>query len=84
MTDSAGNTWSMRLGYGNLNRKRNADNANTVAPVKTLYREVELGHRRRTRFGDFNLGLGYDYRENTITGEDKGLTRVFAEWVYSL
>jgi len=84
LTDYADNSWSVRLGYGNLNRKGEPDSANTVAQVKTRYREIELGHRRRTDFGDFNIGLGYDYRENTVSGADRGETRAFVEWMHNV
>ncbi|MEE4186096.1 MAG: capsule assembly Wzi family protein [Gammaproteobacteria bacterium] len=82
LTDNRNNTWRLRLGYGDLNRILEPDPANTVAQVETRYREIELGHRRVTRFGDFNIGLGYETRRNTVTQQSDSDARVFIEWVY--
>lgn len=82
LTDHRDNLWRLRLGYGNLNRVGEPDPANTVAQVKTRYREVEFGHRRMTRFGDFNLGVGYEARKNTVTGASDDDARIFLEWIY--
>jgi len=82
LTDSRSNTWRLRLGFGNLNRLGEPDPANRVAQVKTRYREIELAHRRTTAFGDFNLGVGYERRANTVTSRSEGDARVYVEWVY--
>ena len=83
LTDKQNNSWVLRLGYGNLNRKENPDDRNTVAEVKTRYREILLTHRRDIGFGWLNLGAGYDYRENTVTNEKTDDVRLFAEWAYN-
>ncbi|MCP4831716.1 MAG: capsule assembly Wzi family protein [Gammaproteobacteria bacterium] len=83
LTDNSNNSWLLKLGYGNLNRLRNPDQRNTVAQVKTEYREILLTHRRDIGFGEIHLGAGYDYRKNTVTGEDDGETRLFLEWSHN-
>ena len=86
LTDHKNNDWSFRLGVGNFNRKDNPKhrkpeiNLNTVASVKTEYREIELGHKRDIGIGSIRLGLGYDYRKDTVTGIDTEDTRAFIDW----
>ena len=80
LTDNQNNSWLLRLGYGNLNRQRDPDQYNTVAQVKTEYREIELSHRRDIGFGALHIGAGYDYRKNTVSDQDNGETRLFFEW----
>jgi len=83
LTDNQNNSWRVKLGYGNLNRKQNPDQNNTVAQVKTEYREIELSHRRDIGFGQLHIGAGYDYRKDTVTGDDNGDTRLFLEWSHN-
>jgi hypothetical protein len=80
LTDNQNNSWLLKLGYGDLNRKGPPDQRNTVAQVKTRYREIELSHRRDIGFGYLHIGAGYDYRKDTLTGIDDGETRLFLEW----
>jgi len=82
LNDNRNNSWLLKLGYGNLNRKGDPDARNTVAQVKTRYREILLTHRRDIGFGQLHLGAGYDYRKNTITGSDEADTRLFIEWMH--
>ncbi len=84
LTDHSNNSWLLKLGYGKLNRKQNPDQRNTVAQVKTKYREIEFSHRRDIGFGNIHIGAGYDYRENTVTGEDEGDARLFLEWSHNM
>lgn len=81
LTDNSNNSWFFKLGYGNLNRKADPDSRNTVAKVKTEYREVFVSHRRNIVFGEINVGAGYDYRKNTVTGAVYDDERLFIEWI---
>jgi hypothetical protein len=83
LTDNQNNSWLLKLGYGDLNRKGDPDQRNTVAQVKTRYREIELSHRRDIGFGYLHIGAGYDYRKDTLTGIDNGETRLFLEWSHN-
>jgi hypothetical protein len=89
LTDNDNNSWLLKLGYGTLNSIGDPDQRNTVAQVKTDYREILLTHRRDFRFRDFSfgslhMGLGYDYRKNTVTNDSNGDTQAFLEWVYDV
>jgi hypothetical protein len=80
LTDEKDNSWLLTLAYGDLNRVRDPDPRNPVATVETQYREVEVSHRRSTRFGDFNVGLGYEMRKNVITKTSDDNFRAYLEW----
>lgn len=80
LTDEKDRSWVAAIAYGDLNRVGAEDPRNTVAIVKTRYREVELSHRRSSKFGDFNIGMGYEMRENTVSGENDDNFRVYLEW----
>jgi len=80
--DHHDNSWLLTLNLGNLNRTGPKDVRNTVAQVKTRYREIELTHRRVLPFGTVDLGLGYDYRKNVETGKTDGDPRLFLRWQY--
>jgi hypothetical protein len=81
LTDKQNNSWLLKLGYGNLNRKKNIDERNTVAQEKTEYREILVTHRRDVGFGSLNIGAGYDYRKNVVTNKSNGDTQLFLEWM---
>lgn len=80
LTGRRANTWYGTIAYGNLNRLENPDSRNTVAQVKTRYREIELMHRRSIIVGEIHLGLGYEYRKNTVTGISDDEVHAFLEW----
>lgn len=89
LTDTHNHSWLLKVGYGTLNSIGTPDQRNTVAQVKTDYREILLTHRRDFRFRDVSLGalhmgLGYDYRKNTVTNDSNGDTQVFLEWLYDV
>ena len=74
------NTWYGTIGYGKLNRLTELDPWNTVAQVKTRYREIELMHSRRIIVGEIHAGMGYEYRKNTATGLSDDEFHGFLEW----
>lgn len=86
LTDKQNSDWSFRLGIGKFNRKDDPENPkpeinlNTVASVKTEYREIEVGHKRDIGIGTLKMGLSYDYRKDTVTRIDTEETRAFVEW----
>jgi len=80
LTDRMDHSWMATIAYGDLNRVGSEDARNPVATVETRYREVELSHRRSSKFGDFNIGLGYEMRKNTVTGNNDDNFRAYLEW----
>jgi len=78
LTDHGDDSWLVTLAIGNLNR-RNA-RPSTTAEYKTRYRDLEMVHRRDFWVGELGLGLGYDYRKDTVTGIKTDEVRAFAEF----
>jgi hypothetical protein len=78
LTGDAGSRWLVTAAIGNLNR-RNA-RPTSVAANKTRYRDIELVHKRGLWIGELSLGLGYDYRKDTVTGVKDDNIRAFAEF----
>ena len=78
VNDRKNHAWMATASYGELNRR--GVNRSTVATNETKYREFELSYRRTLPMGDLSVGLGYEHREDVITGEDDADVRVFAEW----
>ena len=78
LTGDAGSRWLVTAAIGNLNR-RNAG-PTSVAANKTRYREIEVVHKRGLWIGELSLGLGYDYRKDTVTRvkdrQRKGVRRI--------
>jgi hypothetical protein len=81
VNDQNDHSWLATLAVGNLNR-RNANNS-TTAPNKTRYREFEVTHRRELWIGDLNVGLGYDHRKDTVSGNKDDDVRAFVEWGFA-
>jgi hypothetical protein len=85
LIDNSSATWTAKLNYGRLNRddqgQRDPEQIrNTVAKEKTNYAEIMFDYTRSTRFGEFRLGAGYDYREIDRTGTTEDNVQVFLEW----
>ena len=78
LSDNTDNSWFVTFAIGNLNR-RNAV-PNTVAENKTRYRDLELVHRRDLWIGKISIGLGYDYRKDTLTNVKNDQFRGFLEY----
>ena len=78
LTGQADNVWYATFAIGNLNR-RNA-RPSTTADNKTRYRDLNLVHRRGFWVGQLDLGVGYDYRKDTVTGDRIEDFKAFAEF----
>ncbi|MBT8443010.1 MAG: capsule assembly Wzi family protein [Gammaproteobacteria bacterium] len=78
LTGHQDNAWYATFAIGNLNR-RNA-RPSTTAENKTRYRDLNLVHRRMFWVGQLDLGVGYDYRKDTVTGAKIEDFKAFAEF----
>jgi len=78
LTGQGGSSWTATLAAGNLNRR--SARPTTTAANKTRYRDVEITHKRAFWVGELGLGVGYDYRKDTVTGVKTDDVRLFAEW----
>ncbi|MGB5592365.1 MAG: capsule assembly Wzi family protein [Gammaproteobacteria bacterium] len=73
-------SWSATLIAGDLNRYSRS--TSTTASNKTHYREAQLGHSRAAFGGALQLGLGYEYRKDTVLNETDHDVRAFAGWSF--
>ena len=74
-------SWLATVVLSNLNRYDGS--ASTTAENKTRYAEAELSHRLPPFFGgELELGLGYEYRKDTVLNETDHDVRVFASWSF--
>jgi len=73
-------SWSATLIAGDLNRYSRS--TSTTASNKTHYREAELTHSRAAFGGALKLGLGYEYRKDTVLDDTDHDLRVFAGWAF--
>lgn len=78
LTGHADNAWYVTLAVGNLNRR--SARPTTTAQNKTRYRDLNLVHRRSFWVGELQLGVGYDYRKDTVTGVKNDDVKAFAEF----
>ncbi len=79
IVSAEGNTWQLLGRFGELNRV-GADPDHTVAPFPQDMASIDIQHTRNTRIGRFDLGLGYERREDMATGVNSTDTRGFIRW----
>ncbi|MGB5211342.1 MAG: capsule assembly Wzi family protein [Gammaproteobacteria bacterium] len=76
-----GRSWQATIVLSNLNRY--SRDASTTARNKTRYGDAALSHQLPAFFGgEFNLGLGYEYRKDTVLNETDHDVRAFAGWSF--
>jgi hypothetical protein len=82
LNDVRDRSWTLTMNYGDLNKFGFGvpDPANTLAPNRTRYREAELSNRRTFVGGDLNVGVGYEYRLDTVTDQKSAGVRAFVDW----
>ena len=77
--DRVGNSWQVVGRAGELNRV-GSDPQHSVAVDPQDMASVDIQHSRNTRFGRFDIGIGYEQREIMATGESADDTRGFIRW----
>jgi hypothetical protein len=79
VVSSEGNSWQLLGRVGELNRV-GADPDHSVAVVPQDLASFDIQHSRSTKFGRFDLGIGYERREIMATGDNTDETRGFIRW----
>ena len=82
IVSEAGNAWHVLARIGELNRI-GADPDHSVAVTPQDLASIDIQHRRYTRFGQFDLGLGFERREDIATGINVRDTRGYVQWRYA-
>ncbi len=79
LTDADDGQWSLLARHGRLNRGGAPDPRNTLTPVPLDLSSVDVGHRRWLRWGQVDVGLGYE-RTGVPSGPSDGDWRLHVEW----
>ena len=74
-----GNSWYVLARAGDVNRV-GSDPAHTVAQDPQELASIDIQHKRMTRFGTFELGVGFERREDHSSGANTRETRGFVRW----
>jgi hypothetical protein len=78
---ASGTRWSALARYTRINRGGDEpDTRHSIAPGPEEWWSVDLGHRRATSIGDFEVGLGADARDREWDGSDSVLFRAYLTW----
>jgi len=79
IVSSEGNSWQVLGRFGDVNRV-GTDVNHTVAVVPQELASIDIQHSRSTKFGQFEFGLGYERREEMVSGVTTGDARGFIRW----
>jgi hypothetical protein len=82
-SNSEATTWQFLVRLGDLNRdglpnERNLRNTVTIAPQELMSADIQFG--TSTRFGRFELGVGYEEIDDEASGLKTDDTRAFVSW----
>jgi hypothetical protein len=75
----AGNSTQVLGRYGDLNRVGD-DPDHSVAIEPQELASIDIQHSRYTRYGRFDIGIGFERREIAATGDNTSDTRGFIRW----
>jgi len=79
VVSAEGNTWQVLGRFGDLNRV-GPELQHSVAQVPTEMVSIDIQHTRMTKIGRFDIGLGFERREDMATGANTRDARGFLQW----
>ena len=79
VVSAEGNSWQVLGRIGDLNRV-GPELQHSVAQVPTEMVSIDIQHTRTTKIGQFNIGLGFERREDMATGANTEDARGFLQW----
>ena len=74
-----GNSWHLLGRFGDLNRV-GVDPQHSVAINPQEMASLDIQHSRSTRIGRFDVGVGFERREDRATGANTRETRAYLRW----
>ena len=74
-----GNTWHVLGRVGDVNRV-GSDARHSVSIEPADLASVDIQHTRNTRYGRFDIGVGFERREDKATGVNTRDTRGYLQW----
>jgi hypothetical protein len=79
VVSSEGNSWQVLGRFGDVNRV-GPDSDHTVATVPQEMASIDIQHSRSTKIGQFDVGVGFEWREIMATGANTRDARGFLQW----
>jgi len=79
VVSAVGNSWQVLGRFGDLNRD-GPDPNHSVAPNPQEMASIDIQQTRMTKIGQFNIGLGFERREDMATGTNTRDARGFLQW----
>ena len=79
VVSAEGNSWQVLSRFGDLNRV-GSDPNHSVAVLPQEMASIDIQHSRSTKFGQFDIGLGFERREIMATGANSRDARGFLQW----
>jgi hypothetical protein len=72
--------WQGLFRYGELNRGGAPDVRNSLTPTRQTLISIDLLHSRVFRFGEIELGAGFEQLEDDVTGISNQSGRAYLQW----
>jgi len=79
VVSAEGNTWHVLGRFGDLNRRGSEDDHSVAVDPEELA-SIDIQHTRTTRIGRFDVGVGFERREDMATGDNERDTRAYLRW----
>jgi hypothetical protein len=79
-TNTDATTWEFLFRTGELNRKREFDERNSLTPTPQDIVSADIRFGTSTRFGRIELGVGYEEIDDAVSGMKKDDSRAFLSW----
>jgi len=79
VVSEAGNSWQVLGRFGDVNRV-GADPQHSVSEFPAEMASIDIQHTRMTKIGRFDIGLGFERREDMATGSNTRDARGFLQW----
>jgi hypothetical protein len=79
LTNTEATTWQFLFRYGDLNKK-GASRGNTLTATEQELASADIQFGTTTRFGRFELGVGFQQLEDAVSGAQTEDTRAFLSW----
>jgi hypothetical protein len=80
LVQSAGHTWNLSLRYMQIKTEGRLDPNHSLSATPQNRADFQLSHERFTRFGSFQIGVGYSYIDDEASGVDSSDFTGFIRW----
>lgn len=78
--DADDTQWRVLLRVGELNAGGPPNPNHTLTPTPQDISSIDIAHSRAFDFGVFEVGLGYEYIDDSVSGASSDETRAYIQW----